>query len=79
MWQKPFTTLTHPARTAICAEDTHIGIVGGWDESGNIQIIHCASGHNNVVISEKVAFTTIGGLDYHSKKTLGGAVDKVQF
>ena len=25
-------------------EDTHIGIVCGFDSGGNIQIIHCASG-----------------------------------
>ena len=46
-------------------EDTHVGIVGGWDERGNIQIIHCASGQNNVVITGKAGFTTIGRPDYY--------------
>ena len=41
--------------------DSHIGIVGGWDANGNIQIIHCASGSlNGVVITEKSGFTSIG-------------------
>lgn len=40
--------------------DSHIGIVGGWDEYGNIQIIHCASGSlNGVVITGKSGFTSI--------------------
>ncbi|MEY8262063.1 hypothetical protein AALA80_17230 [Oscillospiraceae bacterium 50-60] len=45
--------------------DTHVGIVGGWDESGNIEIIHGVSGQNNVVITGKAGFTTIGRPDYY--------------
>ena len=30
-----------------------MGIVAGWDENGNILIVHCASGYNNVVITGK--------------------------
>ena len=41
-------------------EDSHVGIVCGWDESGNILILHCASGYNNVVITGQEGFTTIG-------------------
>lgn len=41
-------------------EDTHVGIVCGWDESGNILIIHCAFSANNVVITGQEGFTTIG-------------------
>ena len=41
--------------------DSHIGIVCGWDASGNILIVHCASGSlNGVVITGKSGFTTIG-------------------
>ena len=29
--------------------DSHVGIVCGFDSGGNIMIIHCASGANNVV------------------------------
>ena len=40
--------------------DSHVGIVGGRDESGNLLIIHCASGANNVVITGLQGFTSIG-------------------
>lgn len=54
-----------PGDLVFYPEDTHVGIVCGWDESGNIQIIHCASGQNNVVITGKAGFTTIGRPDYY--------------
>ena len=41
-------------------EDTHVGIVCGWDESGNILIVHCAFSANNVIITGQEGFTTIG-------------------
>ena len=53
-----------PGDLVFYPEDTHVGIVGGWDESGNIQIIHCASGQNNVVITGKAGFTSIGRPDW---------------
>ena len=40
--------------------DTHVGIVVGWDENGEILIANCASGQNQVVITGKVGFATIG-------------------
>lgn len=40
--------------------------VVGWDESGNIQIIHCTSSYNNVVITGKTGFSTIGRPQYYS-------------
>lgn len=47
--------------------DSHIGIAGGWDEYGNIQIIHCASGSlNGVVITGKSGFTSIGRPYYYT-------------
>lgn len=39
--------------------DSHVGIVCGFDEGGNIQIIHCASSQNNVVVTGKSGFTSI--------------------
>ena len=54
-----------PGDLVFYPEDTHVGIVGGWDESGNIQIIHCASGQNNVVITGKAGFTSVGRPDYY--------------
>lgn len=46
--------------------DSHVGIVGGRDESGNLLIIHCASGYNNVVITGIEGFTAISRPVYFS-------------
>ena len=40
-----------PGDLAFYSDISHVGIVGGKDESGNILVIHCSSGANNVVIS----------------------------
>lgn len=55
-----------PGDLVFYPNDTHVGIVGGWDESGNIQIIHCTSSYNNVVITGKASFATIGRPTYYS-------------
>ena len=55
-----------PGDLVFYPNDTHVGIVGGWDESGNIQIIHCTSNYNNVVITGKAGFATIGRPQYYS-------------
>lgn len=41
-------------------DDEHVGIVAGRDEDGNLLIIHCSSGYNNVVITSVDGFTSIG-------------------
>lgn len=46
--------------------DSHVGIVGGRDESGNLLIIHCTSGYNNVVITGIEGFTAISRPVYFS-------------
>ena len=49
-----------PGDLVFYPEDEHVGIVGGWDESGNLLIIHCTSGsHNNVVITRSGGFVSI--------------------
>ena len=40
--------------------DSHVGIVGGRDEDGNLLIVHCAFSYNNVVITGADGFTAIG-------------------
>ncbi len=46
--------------------DEHVGIVCGRDEDGNLLIVHCASGTNNVVITGADGFTSIARpLFYH--------------
>ena len=47
--------------------DSHVGIVCGFDSGGNIMIIHCASGYNNVVITGKEGFASVGRPFYYSK------------
>lgn len=49
-----------PGDLVFYPDDTHVGIVVGWDENGNILIVHCASGYNNVVITGKEGFASIG-------------------
>ena len=44
--------------------DSHVGIVCGFDSSGNIMVIHCASSANNVVVTGKSGFTSIGRPEY---------------
>ena len=46
--------------------DSHIGIVCGFDGNGNVLIIHCASGYNNVVVTGKSGFTSIGRPTYYA-------------
>ena len=46
---------------------SHVGIVCGFDSSGNILIIHCASSFNNVVVIGKIGFTTIGRPKYFTE------------
>lgn len=49
-----------PGDLVFYPDDSHVGIVGGWDDAGNILVIHCASGMNNVVITGASGFATIG-------------------
>ena len=49
-----------PGDLVFYPDDTHVGIVAGWDENGNVLIVHCASGYNNVVITGREGFVSIG-------------------
>ena len=40
-----------PGDLAFYNDQSHVGIIGGKDSSGNILVIHCSSGANNVVIT----------------------------
>lgn len=48
-------------------DDSHAGIVGGWDDVGNMMVIHCASGMNNVVITGNSGFSIIGRPYYYGE------------
>ena len=49
-----------PGDLVFYPSDDHIGIVGLRDTTGNLLIIHCASGRNNVVITDSSGFMTVG-------------------
>lgn len=54
-----------PGDLAFYPDDSHIGIVVGRNETGKLLVCHCASGQNNVVITEFSAsgFTAVGRPD----------------
>ena len=47
--------------------DSHIGVVGNRDSAGHLWIIHCASGRNNVVITDSSGFMTVGTPNYYNE------------
>ena len=49
-----------PGDLVFYPNDDHVGIVGLCDSTGNLLIIHCASGQNNVVITDSSGFVTVG-------------------
>lgn len=51
---------------AFYPDDEHVGIVAGWDKDGSIQIVHCASSYNNVVITGKEGFVAVGRPVYYT-------------
>ena len=56
-----------PGDLVFYPEDSHVGIVCGFDSGGNIMVIHCASGANNVVVTGKEGFTAVSRPFYYSK------------
>ena len=53
-----------PGDLVFYPDNSHVGIVGGRDANGELLIIHCASGANNVVVTGKSGFTSIGRPEY---------------
>lgn len=49
-----------PGDLVFYPDNSHVGIVGGRNANGELLIIHCASGYNNVVITGLEGFTSIG-------------------
>ena len=56
-----------PGDLVFYPDNSHVGIVGGRDANGELLIIHCASGYNNVVITGKEGFTSVGRPQYYSE------------
>ena len=55
-----------PGDFALYPDSSHIGVVVGRSEAGKLLICHCASGQNNIVITEFSAsgFTAVGRLAF---------------
>lgn len=56
-----------PGDLVFYPDNSHVGIVGGWDENGNVIIVHCSSGYNNVVITGKEGFVSVGRPRYFAE------------
>ena len=60
-WCTPITWAEAlPGDLAFYPGDSHVGIICGYDETDNMQIIHCAYSANNVVVTGKSGFVTVG-------------------
>lgn len=57
-----------PGDLVFYPDNSHVGIVGGRDANGELLIIHCASGANNVVVTRKSGFASIGRPKYYSEQ-----------
>ena len=55
-----------PGDLVFYPEDSHVGVVGGWDDDGQLLVIHCASSYNNTVITGLEGFTSIGRPAYYN-------------
>ncbi len=60
------TANAKPGDFALYPDSSHIGVVVGRNEAGKLLICHCASGQNNIVITEFSAsgFTAVGKLSF---------------
>ena len=56
-----------PGDLAFYPGDSHVGIICGFGESGEVRIIHCAKSADNVVITGKSGFTTVGRPRYYNE------------
>ena len=57
-----------PGDLVFYPDNSHVGIVGGRNANGELLIIHCASGANNVVVTGKSGFASIGSPKYYSEQ-----------
>ena len=55
-----------PGDLVFYPDNSHVGIVGGKDANGELLIIHCASGYNNVVVTGLEGFTSIARPNYYT-------------
>ena len=56
-----------PGDLVFYPDNSHVGIVCGRDETGNLLVIHCASGANNVVITGTSSFVSVARPEYYGE------------
>lgn len=56
-----------PGDLAFYPGDSHVGVICGFDEDGNVRIIHCAKSANNVVVTGKSGFVAVGRPYYYTQ------------
>lgn len=63
-----------PGDLVFYPDDSHVGIVGGWGENGELLVIHCGSGADNVVIEAVGAagFAVVARPVYYDETTASG-------
>lgn len=49
-----------PGDLVFYPNDTHIGIIIGKDDNGELLVVHCASDYNNVVVTGIEGFVSVG-------------------
>lgn len=52
-----------PGDLVFYADDSHVGIVCGYDSVGNILVIHCSGGQNGVVVTGREGFAVVARPD----------------
>lgn len=52
-----------PGDLVFYADDSHVGIVCGYDSVGNILVIHCSGGQNGVVVTGREGFSVVARPD----------------
>ena len=57
-----------PGDLVFYADDSHVGIVCGYDSVGNILVIHCSGGQNGVVVTGHEGFAVVARPDLFSAK-----------
>ena len=56
-----------PGDLVFYPDNSHVGIIGGRDANGELLVIHCASGYNNVVVTGASGFASIGRPVYYTE------------
>lgn len=56
-----------PGDLVFYPDNSHVGIICGRNENGNLLVIHCASGANNVVITGTSGFVSVARPEYYGE------------